>query len=176
MDLQSTLEDNLVKLRPLSDADFESLYEVAKDPLIWEQHPEKNRYESATFKNFFKEAIESKGALLISDKTKNLVIGSSRFKKIEGADNALEIGWTFLSRDYWGGHHNKAVKKLMLDYAFRFVDDVIFYIGKDNIRSQKAVEKMGGIKITELKYQCLLNKDRNNFTFLINKNRWETND
>ncbi len=81
MDLQSTLEDNLVKLRPLSDADFESLYEVAKDPLIWEQHPEKNRYESATFKNFFKEAIESKGALLISDKSRNLVIGSSGLKK-----------------------------------------------------------------------------------------------
>jgi N-acetyltransferase len=176
MDLQPTLEDNLVKLRPLSDADFETLYEVAKDPLIWEQHPEKNRCELPIFKNFFKEAIGSKGAFLIIDKSKNLVMGSSRFKKIEGADNALEIGWTFLSRDYWGGHYNRAVKKLMLDYAFKFVDDVIFYIGKDNIRSQKAVEKIGGIKISELKYRHLVNKDTNNFTFLINRNKWETND
>ncbi len=171
--LQPTLENELVILRPLNEQDFESLYQVAKDPLIWEQHPNSDRFKRDVYSAFFKDSMESKGALIVIDKASNEVIGSTRFKLINGAENAVEIGWSFLSRKYWGGVYNKSIKKLLIDYAFESLEDVIFYIGKDNIRSQKAVEKIGGIRITESKYQHLIKKSDSDFTYRINKNDWE---
>lgn len=172
LDLQPTLENELVILRPLREDDFESLYHVAKDPLIWEQHPNNDRYKREVYTEFFKDSIESRGALLIRDKSSNEVIGSTRFKLVNGAESAVEIGWSFLSRKYWGGTYNKSVKKLMIDYAFDSLEDVIFYIGKDNLRSQKSVEKIGAKKITELKYQHLMKINSNELTYRINKNEW----
>ncbi|NNK19585.1 MAG: GNAT family N-acetyltransferase, partial [Maribacter sp.] len=120
MDLQPILENELVRIRPLRNSDLESLYNVAKDPKIWEQHPCK-RYLRAEFEQFFIESIESKGALIIFDKKTDQIIGSSRFKKVEGFSNGVEIGWTFLDRKYWGGKYNKTVKDLMIAHAFNYV-------------------------------------------------------
>jgi RimJ/RimL family protein N-acetyltransferase len=173
LDLQPTLENELIILRPLRESDFETLYQVAKDPLIWEQHPSKDRFKREVYTEFFKESIQSKGALLIIDKTSNEVIGSTRYKPISGADSAVEIGWSFLSRKYWGGVYNKSIKKLMIDYAFESKEDVIFYIGKENIRSQKAVEKIGGKRITESKFQYMIKKSQTDYTYRINKNDWK---
>ncbi len=167
-----TLENNLVLIRDLKPSDLESLYDVAKDPLIWEQHPCSDRYQRDVFERFFQESIDSKGALLVIEKENNAVIGSSRFNRIDGVDNAIEIGWSFLARKYWGGKYNQAVKKLMIDYAFQFLESVIFYIGPANIRSQKAVEKIGAQRISDPAYKHLLCK-RGNFTYLIKKKDWE---
>ena len=101
MNLQPTLENEVIYLRPLKNDDYESLYTVAKDPLIWEQHPCSDRYKQKVFEEFFKESIESKGALIVIDKSNDSVIGSSRFKPIRNVDSAVEIGWSFLSRNYW---------------------------------------------------------------------------
>ena len=171
MNLQPTLEDDLIILRPLEENDFELLYEVAKDPLIWEQHPCKDRFKREVYTDFFKESIESKGALLIVDKVSNKVIGSTRFKPISGVDSAVEIGWSFLSRKYWGGVYNKSMKKLMIDYAFESIEDVIFYIGKENVRSQKAVEKIGGKRLTE-SHKHLIKNSESDWTYRINKEDW----
>ncbi|MGB5249420.1 MAG: GNAT family N-acetyltransferase, partial [Gammaproteobacteria bacterium] len=57
----------------------------------------------------------------------------------------VEIGWTFLSRDYWGGSYNAEIKQLMLEHAFSFVDTVVFWVGETNFRSRRAVEKIGGV-------------------------------
>ena len=170
-DLQPTLENNLILLRPLNQEDYDSLYQVAKDPLIWEQHP-CDRSEKNEFGIFFKESMASKGALLIINKLSNEVIGSSRFNEIEGVNSAIEIGWSFLARKYWGGKFNKEIKNLMIDYAFKYIDDLIFRIDKDNIRSQKAVEKISGEKITRSDYRHLIKENDTNLTFLINKKNW----
>jgi len=170
-DLQPTLENDLFLLRPLKQEDYDSLYQVAKDPVIWEQHP-CDRYKRNEFEIFFKESIASKGALLIIYKLKNEVIGSSRFNEIDGVNSAIEIGWSFLSRKYWGGQFNKEIKTLMIDYAFKHVDDLIFRIDKNNIRSQKAVEKISGKRITGTEYPLLIKENDINLTFLINKKNW----
>ena len=172
MDLQQTLEDELVILRPLRESDFAPLYEVAKDPLIWEQHPCHDRYRKDAYSEFFEESLKSKGALTIIEKSSNKIIGSTRFKPVKNVENAIEIGWSFLSRNFWGGKYNKSMKKLMIDYAFGSIEDVIFYIGKDNIRSQKAVEKIGGIKITEPHFKYLMNNNETDWTYRINKTDW----
>lgn len=134
MNLQPILENETVKLLPLKEENFETLYQVAADPLIWEQHPNKDRYQRAIFQNFFEGAMASKGAFLIIDKTTNEVMGSSRFYDFDEIKKSILIGYTFYGRKYWGSAYNPQVKKLMLDYAFQFADKVYFHIGALNIR------------------------------------------
>jgi N-acetyltransferase len=144
-DLQPTLRGERVALRPLRAEDYDALYSVAADPLIWEQHPVRNRYEEAVFAQFFQESLASGGALIAVDAGTGKVIGSSRFHGYDAGRNEVEIGWTFLSRSHWGGAYNAEMKRLMLRHAFRFVSRVIFLIGPENIRSQRAVEKIGAV-------------------------------
>jgi len=120
---------------------------VAADPLIWEQHPAKDRYQQEQFRVFFREALESGGALVAIDTKDGRVIGSSRFHGYDGDKSEVEIGWTFLARSHWGGRYNGEMKQLMLQHAFRFVDRVVFLVGLHNRRSQRAVEKLGGMRV-----------------------------
>ncbi len=147
INLQPTLSGQLVKLRPLAEEDYQSLYTVAADPLIWAQHPAKNRHEEQVFQTFFAESLASGGALSILDAADERIIGSSRYWGYDAQNSEIEIGWTFLSRACWGGVYNREIKHLMLQHAFRFVTNVIFLVGYDNIRSQRAVEKIGGLRV-----------------------------
>jgi RimJ/RimL family protein N-acetyltransferase len=146
-DLQPTLHGDLVTLRPLAGEDFTALYSVAADPLVWEQHPDKTRHTEPGFMAFFREAMESGGALLAVDARTGKVIGSSRFHGYSRDASEVEIGWTFLARSHWGGKYNGEMKLLMLQHAFRFVDRVVFLIGPQNVRSQRAVEKIGAARM-----------------------------
>jgi RimJ/RimL family protein N-acetyltransferase len=145
-DLQPRLKGDLIELRPLTPADWHDLFAVAADPLLWEQHPESDRYKEDVFRIFFSEAVESGGAFAIIDRENQQIIGSTRFYGYDTEKSEIEIGWTFLARNYWGGRYNWELKHLMLDHAFKFVENVIFYVGENNIRSQKATEKIAGIK------------------------------
>jgi RimJ/RimL family protein N-acetyltransferase len=142
-DRQPILKGALVKIRPLLASDFDALYLVAADPLLWEQHPQKDRYKRETFEKFFADAIASRGALLVCDNKNETVIGTSRFYEYSPTQREVIIGYTFLARSNWGGAYNSELKKLMLDHAFRFVDTVLFHIGEQNLRSRRAVEKIG---------------------------------
>lgn len=166
------LENEFVKLVPLKEDDFEKLYKVASDPLIWEQHPNMNRYQREVFRNYFKGALESGGAFLIYDNKTGEAIGSSRLYDHDPAERVIEIGYTFLARDHWGSVYNRAVKKLMLDHAFTFVGSVIFHIGAQNIRSQKAMERLGGIKTGEIEMEYYGEPKRLNFIYCIHKEDW----
>jgi RimJ/RimL family protein N-acetyltransferase len=142
-DLQPHLTGALLELRPLTPADWEDLYAVASDPLIWEVHPAKDRYKQERFREYFEEALRSGGALVAIDRKSGKIIGASRYFWF--SENEMEIGWTFLARSYWGGVYNAEMKRLMLEHAFRFVDRVVFLVGADNIRSSKAMLKIGGV-------------------------------
>jgi len=146
-DLQPILRGELLTLRPLRPEDFSDLYAVAADPLIWEQHPVKDRYKRDVFEGFFREGVESGGALVAIDSKDGRIIGSSRFHSYDEEKSEIEIGWTFLARSHWGGIYNREMKQLMLKHAFQFVSSVIFLIGPQNFRSQKAVEKIGGVRV-----------------------------
>jgi N-acetyltransferase len=146
-DYQPVLKGQLVELRPLRAEDYDDLYAVAADPLIWEQHPVRNRHEKDTFRAFFDEALASGGALIVLDVGLQRVIGSSRFHGYDRERDEVEIGWTFMARSHWGGRYNGEMKRLMLRHAFRFVSSVVFLVGVQNIRSQRAMEKIGGIRV-----------------------------
>jgi RimJ/RimL family protein N-acetyltransferase len=145
-ELQPTLKGELLELRPLRPEDFDDLYGVASDPLIWEQHPANDRYKPEVFKAFFRDALQSGGALLAIDSEDGRVIGSSRFHGYDPEKSEIEIGWTFLAPSHWGGIYNREMKRLMLRHAFRFVENVVFLIGPQNLRSQRAMEKIGGVR------------------------------
>jgi len=134
-----------LELRPLQAQDFDALFRAAADPLIWEQHPEPNRYQEVPFRIFFEEALASGGALVAAERATGQIIGSSRYHGYDAAQSVVEIGWSFLARAYWGGRYNAEMKRLMLEHAFRWVDRVVFFIGPSNLRSQRAVEKIGGV-------------------------------
>jgi RimJ/RimL family protein N-acetyltransferase len=146
-DAQPVLCGDLVLLRPLRADDYDTLFAVAADPLIWEQHSARTRYEPAVFREFFDEAMRSEGALVVIDRATEQAIGSSRFYGYDAERSEVEIGWTFLARSHWGGTYNGEMKRLMLSHAFRFVESVVFLIGPDNIRSQRAVERIGAIRV-----------------------------
>jgi N-acetyltransferase len=145
LDLQPTLLGPVVQLRPLRASDFAALFAVASDPLIWEQHPARNRYQEPVFREFFDQAMASGGALLVADATTQAVLGTSRFAGYLPGSSEVEIGWTFLARSCWGGPVNTALKALMLEHAFGSVESVVFTVGEMNFRSQRAVLKLGAV-------------------------------
>jgi RimJ/RimL family protein N-acetyltransferase len=167
------LKNEIIQLIPLQETDFSALYKVASDPLVWEQHPNKLRYQRDVFQNYFEGAMLSKGAFLIRDTKTNEVIGCSRYYDFNENENSTEtsvlIGYTFIGRNFWGKGYNKALKKLMLDYAFQFVEKVYFHIGAYNYRSQKAIEKIGAQKVDEFEVEYYGEESKLNFVYLITK-------
>lgn len=171
--LQPNLQNDTVRLVPLRAEDFDVLYSIASDPLIWEQHPSKTRYQLPVFTNFFSGAMESKGAFILYDVASGEPAGCSRFYDWDDQSKTILIGYTFFARKFWGTGLNKSAKKLMINYAFGFADKVQFHIGAINIRSQKAIEKLGAKKIAEQAVAYYGEKENLNFIYEISKVDWE---
>ena len=171
-ELQPVLTGKLIQLRPLKPKDFDPLFRAASDRMIWEQHPENDRYQRDIFQKFFNSALESKGAFAILERKSGKIIGSSRYCHLHPAEREVEIGWTFLEREFWGGTYNWELKSLMLDHAFQFVDRVLFVVGENNTRSQKALLKIGA---TFLKKVELPDRDgtlKTNQVFALSSRSW----
>jgi N-acetyltransferase len=141
-DLQPTLKGKLLELHPVKKEDFERLYAVASDPLVWEQHPMWDRFKRDIFERFFEAALNSGGAFVVREASTGEVIGSSRYYDL--TESEVFIGYTFLARKCWGGSFNREMKSLMLNHAFKYRDVVKFHVGETNTRSQKAMAKIGG--------------------------------
>ncbi len=144
VDLQPVLEGPRLTVRPVVPEDWHGMFAAAADPRIWEVHPAYDRYKEPVFRSYFDDALRSKSAFTIVDRTTSDIIGSSRYNGYDPAESEIEIGWTFLTRDYWGGSYNQEVKSLMTGHAFSFVETVIFWVGETNFRSRRAMEKIGG--------------------------------
>jgi len=170
--IQPKLENSNIELIPLQKNDFDELYKVASDRAIWANHPNPNRYKADVFKNFFEGALESGGAYLVLDKKSGEIAGSTRFYDYDESQNSIFIGYTFYAVKFWGKGLNHQAKTLMLDYIFQFVNKVIFHVGASNIRSQKAMEKLGAIKTDEIVVAYFGEPDRLNFQYEIQKEDW----
>jgi N-acetyltransferase len=146
-DFQPTLHGEWLTMRPYAEDDFEALYAVAADPLIWEVHPVPERHQRPVFRFNIDDALSDKGGLVAIDRNSGAIIGYSRYSqtKVDAAD--MEIGWTFLARAFWGGQYNRDMKRVMLAHALASFERVIFRVGDANGRSRRAVEKIGGVLI-----------------------------
>lgn len=161
--LQPTLRGTLVELRPLRTTDWDALFAVASDPLIWEQHPSANRYQEPIFREFFRIAMDTGTAFAVLDRADGRIIGSTRYHGFDAVKREIEIGWTFLARSHWGGQYNGEMKELLLQHAFEFVDRVVFVIGRNNLRSQRAIERIGGVLLEDAS-----SRDGDNVIYCIN--------
>lgn len=169
---QPTLNGENVSIRALVESDFEKLFQCASDKKIWEGHPAKDRYKKTEFEKWFKSAVESRSTVVFLDNVTGNIIGSSRFYTVDEALSDICIGYTFLDRRFWGGKTNFELKKLMLDYAFTYFDSVWFHIAPSNIRSQKAIEKIGGVFFYEKVITISGTPDKWLF-YKISKNDWQ---
>lgn len=165
------LEDDRVKLVPLTESDFDRLYAVASDPLLWQQHPAKSRFQREVFQLFFEGALASGTSFLIVDKVSGTVIGSTRYYDYQAKQSAVGIGFTFLAIPYWGGPYNRSAKTMLLGYAFQYVDKVFFHIGATNIRSQVAISRLGAIKTEEVEFE-VEGKKLPHYVYVIEKQEW----
>ncbi|MFU1858568.1 GNAT family N-acetyltransferase [Sphingobacterium sp. NGMCC 1.201703] len=166
------LENDKVVLKLIDPSDFDALYQVAKDPLIWEQHPNKDRWKEEVFRSFFDVALESKAAYLILDRTTGECIGSTRYYGLNETEKSIFVGFTFYARAYWGTGINPLVKEMMFDFAFNFVDKIYLHVGAENIRSQKAVERLGANKVAEKLVSYVNEPERRNFEYALEKSTW----
>jgi RimJ/RimL family protein N-acetyltransferase len=144
IDLQPVLNGSTIKLRPLERGDFEALYLAASDPKIWELHPDSERYQRDIFQQrFFEGALASRGALVIEEFDSGRIIGSSRYYEWNPDTKEISIGYTFIERSHWGVGTNQELKELMLNHVYQWAGVVWFHVGKINIRSRRAIEKLG---------------------------------
>jgi len=171
INLKPIFENDDLILYPLQEADEELLYEVAADPRIWEQHPNKDRWKREVFATFFDGAIKSESAFKIIDKTTGRIIGSTRFYEYDQNAGSIFIGYTFYAVHYWGKGINRAVKTMMLDYIFQFVDHVYFHIGAENIRSQIAIGRIGAEKVAEEEVKYFGEEAKLNYVYKISRIR-----
>jgi len=167
-DLQPQLKSDRATLVPLVEADFERVYAVASDPLVWEQHPNRDRWQRDVFRRFFDGALESGGAFKILDSS-GAVAGCTRYYDHDPEGRLIYIGYTFYGRKHWGTGINPAVKALMLDHIFQWVDRVRFSIGATNLRSQIAIGRLGAQKIGET---FAGDPPKHNFVYELAKADW----
>lgn len=171
-DIQPILENEKVILYPLQEKDFDALYAAASEPKIWEQHPNKDRWQKDVFKIFFDGAMQSRGAFKIVDKATGNTIGSTRIYDYNEQEKTIFIGYTFYAVPYWGKGINHSVKTIMLDYIFQFVSKVYFHIGANNIRSQIAISRLGAEKVAEQEVTYYGETPKLNFVYQISKENW----
>ena len=141
-----TLDGPSLLVRPVTKDDFEGLYQVASDPVLWSLHSEPNRYERSVFQKFFDKMVSPPVALVVLDKSKGQIIGGSRYYDYNPREQSVVVGYTFLAQKYWGGPTNPELKKLMIDYALKRVNVVVFHTSEGNLRSQRAIAKLGAIR------------------------------
>lgn len=166
-----SLENEKVKLKLLGEDDFEVLYQVAADPAVWVEHPISDRYKREVFQAYFEQAIASTAAFLVIDKLTNQIIGCTQFHDYSPPDSSVAIGFTFLSRAFWGKKYNLSSKRLLLEFAFQFVNKVYFLAGASNFRPQMTLVKLGARLDGEVNFK---NGDKNirQFRYVIYKADW----
>jgi RimJ/RimL family protein N-acetyltransferase len=172
--LQPTLIGPRIVIRPVTEADWSQMYAAGSDPEVWAVHPASDRYKEPEFRQFFDGALASGSGFSFVDRATGKVIGSSRYHGYDAEKREIEIGWTFLAKAYWGGSYNGEIKRLMLDHAFTFADTVIFFVGETNWISQRAMEKIGGVRRAALVPREIGGKAHGNVVFEICKSDWQS--
>jgi RimJ/RimL family protein N-acetyltransferase len=145
----ATLENEHVSLRPVRPEDRSSLRAIALDPDIWRYFVV--RIETAAdFDAFFDDGIADQAAgrrvvYHITDKRSGGAAGSMSFGNIAEKDGRLEIGWSWLGRDFRGMGINRWAKFLMLRQAFEQMgaERVEFKTDRLNVQARHALCNIG---------------------------------
>lgn len=149
------LQGRFVTLELLQQAHVEDLRRLARDERIWAFT--KTLLVNETFDQQFDTYITSafdprftgmQVSFVMRDAQTADVMGMTRYYKMEPSHKRLSIGYTWYTPAYWGRIHNKECKLLLMQYAFETLgyQRVEYEVAHQNIRSQKAVMKIGGVQ------------------------------
>ncbi|MFK8060947.1 MAG: GNAT family N-acetyltransferase [Polaribacter sp.] len=175
------LENDHVLLIPFNTDRKEELKEIIFEKNIWKYMGMHMNTEEA-FNNYIANTIRDKEngicyPFLIIDKKKNKVAGSTRYGYINKASQKCEIGWTWYGIDYQGIGLNKACKYELLKFGFETIGfkRIQFSADQENIRSQKAIEKLGATKegLFRNNYRDANGQSRNDVYYSIIQEEWE---
>ena len=167
------LETDKVILRPLQPLDLASFHLLAADPSIWTyftfllDNPEEMQ---RWVENAIKEREEGKRIpFTIIEKETGLVCGSTSLGSISVYDKRIEIGWSWLGKNYQGTGINFHAKFSLLSYAFEYLQFERVEIKTDNLneRSKHALMKIGAKEEGVLRshMQMPLNRRRDSVFF-----------
>lgn len=146
-----TLQTERLILKVATETDFEELFALGSDPELWALHSEKDRYTIPKFTSYFKSGLNNDlGAYTIIFRPDNRIIGFTRYYDFTPEANSVKIGYTFIATEFWGTGLNAELKSVMIEHALTQVDKVIFEVFEQNIRSQKAVLKLGAVEVESL--------------------------
>ena len=170
--LDFLLPEHIEEIRILAKDD--RIWEFTKTLLIDEKYDQRfDEYISLALDN---KALEGQVAFVIRNLKDRSIIGMSRYYGIDEKNKRLNIGYTWYIPSVWGGVYNKECKLLLLGYAFEklSLNRVGFEVAHQNVRSQKAVAKIGGVKEGVLRKYALRPDgiSRDTFVFSIINDEW----
>jgi RimJ/RimL family protein N-acetyltransferase len=155
----TVLQGEIVCLLPLEKEHFGYLFTAASDKGLWEFIPadcsKPNRFNEVYNLALTEREKGNHYPFIIIYKPTKEIIGSTRLFEIFPNNRKLEIGWTWITANYWGTAVNLECKFLLLKFCFEELKVRRVQIKTDelNIRSRKAIEKIGG------KFEGILRKD-----------------
>ena len=143
------LEDELIRLEPITLEHIQQMLPLSSDSDVWRWYTEDLTHPEDLKKWMMKLLDASRGGsqmtYAVLSKSTNEVVGSSSYGHIDWEEHCIEIGWTWLAKKYIGTGINKHMKFLMLQHAFSTmqIERLELRTDEDNIRSRKAMEKIG---------------------------------
>lgn len=174
------LENDRALLVPLEDSRNHELKEIIFNDAIWTYMGMYVRSES-DFENYLANALRDKEKgicypFLIIDKHSGRVAGSTRYGYLNVASEKCEIGWTWYGTDFQGTGLNQACKFELLKFGFENIGfrRIQFSADEENLRSQKAIQKLGAQKegLFRNNYIDSKGESRNDVYFSITREDW----
>ncbi|ASB68846.1 GNAT family N-acetyltransferase [Bacillus subtilis] len=171
------LTGELIRVVPMDKSHIQGLYEAAKDENIWAHLP-KTITTLHDMEAFVEEALQTKESgtefpFVIIHRETGKIVGTTRFLYMSSASRSLEIGWTWFHPPVWGTSVNTECKYLLLQYCYEQLNTIRVQFER-NIRSQKAIERLGAVKEGILRNQ-MIRKDgtfRNSVFYSIIDSEW----
>ncbi|WP_125717691.1 GNAT family N-acetyltransferase [Flavobacterium ustbae] len=174
-------ENESVLLIPFESERNRELKEIIFDDEIWKYMGIYVRNDQ-DFENYIKSTLKQKAdgicyPFLIIDKATDKVAGSTRYGYLNHASQKCEIGWTWYGKAFQGKGLNKACKFELLHFGFEQIQfrRIQFSADLENIRSQKAIAKLGAVKegIFRNNYVDSEDKSKTDVYFSIILEEWE---
>lgn len=171
------MEGERVKLAPLTLEHVQPLFDCSRDPAIWAAYPIRiERVEE--MEQFVRKALDGRDRgeqypYAVYDKALDAYVGSTRFLRIAKEHRNLNIGSTWYSSEVWRTRVNTETKYLLLRHAFEQAEVIRVEIvtSTDNLRSQRAIERLGAVRegLLRKKYYGL-----DYFVYAIVNEEWPT--
>lgn len=172
-----TFDTDLVRLRPLRLEDANEMLKKTHDPDMWIYFTSDLSIKEELI-DWIKAGIEDKNrlAFAIIDAQNNAIIGSTSIRNISSHDRRVEIGWTWLAREYHGKGYNAHVKHILLKYLFEEVGLERVELKTDvlNVAARRAMKKIGLVEegILRSHTQMTRNRRRDTIYYSVLKSEW----